>query len=243
MRDSLPINIRYLDPNIDEALVYVGSDFHLGHDREFIWKERGFQSVHDHDRQLSLLLQQLHEMEEINNISGAKDSNKKRILILLGDFAVGCSKEYALENLLNVAALFDEVYYVFGNHEGQLKRNLLDLGCPLGLLKTIPRHYHEMPNPIPPFYFHIKNIHFVGFELLWENVFDLNENIIFTHFPITVYDDSNIINLHGHIHSVHNLGSGGNIDIGVENVLDKSFRRYCVFNIQQLLQTTQNKQN
>ena len=33
-------------------MIYFTSDLHIGHDRDFIWKERGFSSVEKHNEEI-----------------------------------------------------------------------------------------------------------------------------------------------------------------------------------------------
>lgn len=63
----------------EEQKIYVSSDFHLGHQRDFVWKARGFNSVHEHDDGV------------INSVNETVRPND--ILLFLGDFCLNTTMD------------------------------------------------------------------------------------------------------------------------------------------------------
>lgn len=80
-----------------KARVWVLSDLHLGHDRDFIWKARGFNSI--------------QEMNEtiLNNIKARVAADDD--LYLLGDLALGGNEREWLEQIPG------QVHVILGNHD------------------------------------------------------------------------------------------------------------------------------
>lgn len=84
-------------------MTYFISDPHYGHDREFIYKERGFLSIPEHDQKL------------LNNYS---QLDIEDTLYILGD--VSCGKN-SLENSIEfLSQLKCKVYVIKGNHDEEL---------------------------------------------------------------------------------------------------------------------------
>lgn len=78
--------------------IYLTSDLHFGHDREFIWKVRGYDSVeHMNTRQV----------EKWNAIVDSDDD-----VYVLGDVMLGDPK-----NIEYVRRLNGEIHIVLGNHD------------------------------------------------------------------------------------------------------------------------------
>ena len=86
--------------------LFFTSDLHLGHDREFIYKPRGFNS--------------LYEMEEkiIENWN-SKVTNEDDVIVL-GDFALGNNYE-GLDEL--IGRLNGRIFLLRGNHDTDHKMN------------------------------------------------------------------------------------------------------------------------
>lgn len=84
-------------------MTYFISDPHYGHNREFIYKERGFLSIPEHDQKL------------LNNCS---QLDIEDTLYILGD--VSCGKN-SLENSIEfLSQLKCKVYIIKGNHDEEL---------------------------------------------------------------------------------------------------------------------------
>lgn len=79
---------------------YFTSDLHIGHDKEFIWRSRGFNSIEEHDTQI---------IKNWNNIITQKDT-----VYILGDLCLGRNEKewnrvfYNLNGYKNI---------IYGNHD------------------------------------------------------------------------------------------------------------------------------
>ena len=90
----------------DKRQVWFTSDLHLYHDKEFVYKERGYNSVEDHVQGV---------LNKINECVGRDD-----VLINLGDFCLNASQddfEYVIDNIN-----CQNMYYVNGNHNSRIKQ-------------------------------------------------------------------------------------------------------------------------
>jgi len=83
--------------------LYVASDYHLMHAKEFIYKKRGFSSELEHRNFIEKYLFSLLESD---------------VLLYLGDLALNTTHAYVVETLGKIKAT---VYYIYGNHEGKIK--------------------------------------------------------------------------------------------------------------------------
>jgi len=85
--------------------VAFASDFHLGHNRAFIYKARGFETIRDHDQ---WILQSLSEI-------GAHDH-----LYYLGDFALNATRDQVREFFRRIRC--NNIFYIWGNHESSTSK-------------------------------------------------------------------------------------------------------------------------
>lgn len=84
-------------------MIYFTSDLHLGHDRFFIWYQRGFKSV--------------EEMNEgIISRWNSRITDEDDVYIL-GDLVMG-----GVENVEMLERLNGKLHIIFGNHDGPKKR-------------------------------------------------------------------------------------------------------------------------
>ena len=87
-------------------MIYFTSDLHFGHDKDFIYKSRGFNSIEDHDNTI---------IENWNNIVTEDDD-----IYVLGDLMLG-DKEYGLNCLKRLRG---KIHIVVGNHDTTNKIDL-----------------------------------------------------------------------------------------------------------------------
>ena len=87
-------------------MIYFTSDLHFGHDKDFIYKSRGFNSIEDHDNTI---------IENWNNIVTEDDD-----VYVLGDLMLG-DKEYGLNCLKRLKG---KIHIVVGNHDTTNKIDL-----------------------------------------------------------------------------------------------------------------------
>ena len=83
-------------------MIYFTSDLHLNHDREFIWKPRGFNSVDEMNRTI---------IDNINSVVGKCDT-----LYILGDLMLNSAKGAESIALLEEIKC-GEIYIILGNHD------------------------------------------------------------------------------------------------------------------------------
>lgn len=83
---------------------YFTSDLHIGHDKDFIWKARGFSSIEEHDKEI---------LKRWNNIVSPEDT-----VYILGDLCMGGNeKEWnTIYHSLN-----GHIKFIIGNHDTTAK--------------------------------------------------------------------------------------------------------------------------
>ena len=84
-------------------MIYFTSDLHLGHDQEFIWGARGFNSV--------------KEMNEKIITRWNSRITKDDDVYVLGDLVMG-----GVENVELLKQLNGKIHIIYGNHDGPKKR-------------------------------------------------------------------------------------------------------------------------
>lgn len=89
-----------------EQKIFVTSDTHFGHNREFIWGSRGFKSVQEHDEEI---------IKRWNEVVGPSD-----LVYHLGDAMLG-DNDHGLECL---SKLNGQIYILRGNHDTNTRVNL-----------------------------------------------------------------------------------------------------------------------
>ena len=82
-----------------EQKVFVTSDWHFGHDRQFIWGPRGFTSIEEHNAEI---------VRRHNEVVGPDDE-----VYVLGDLMLGDNKV----GLAAIAQLNGRLHVVCGNHD------------------------------------------------------------------------------------------------------------------------------
>ena len=85
--------------------IYLTSDLHLGHDREFVWKVRGFNSVEEMNNAL---------VERWNSVVDNDDD-----VYVLGDLVLG-----SISNVDYLTKLNGRLHIVFGNHDTEMRRTV-----------------------------------------------------------------------------------------------------------------------
>lgn len=94
--------------------ILFASDFHFNHQRDFLWKPRGFTSFQDHDKFIEDQCSKLTERD---------------LLIYLGDYSLNTTDEQTSALLHKTKA---KIFYIAGNHEGfhdRFYRNSLQNFC------------------------------------------------------------------------------------------------------------------
>ena len=81
--------------------IYLTSDWHFGHDREFIWKARGYSSVEEMNED---------QIDKINSLIKPEDN-----LYILGDFMLG-DTDKGMEYIKRIKG---NLHIILGNHDTQ----------------------------------------------------------------------------------------------------------------------------
>lgn len=84
--------------------IFLTSDLHFNHDREFIWKARGFKSVNEMNEKI---------IENFNSVVGKEDD-----VYILGDLCLGGGDAATLlKNKNLIEALNGKLHIIRGNHD------------------------------------------------------------------------------------------------------------------------------
>lgn len=86
-------------------MIYFSSDTHFGHDRDFVWKARGFESVEEMNEAI---------VKNFNSIVTDEDD-----LYLLGDVIMGDKS-----NIEYLKRLNGKIHIIFGNHDTSTRRKM-----------------------------------------------------------------------------------------------------------------------
>lgn len=126
--------LKFNNSNINH---WICSDLHLNHNKEFIYKKRGFNSVDEHNETI---------LNNINTLVKPDD-----ILFSLGDFCLTTTEEQ-FESFIDRINC-KNIYLIWGNHPNPIK-------------KIYYREVEQMyGNDIDVYPFKYKNIIFVGYHL------------------------------------------------------------------------------
>lgn len=91
-----------------EKRVFITSDTHFGHQRDFVWKARGYSSVEEHDAGV---------IASINTVVREND-----ILFHLGDFCL--NTPFDKFDVLLDSIKCQNIYHLFGNHNNPHEKNV-----------------------------------------------------------------------------------------------------------------------
>lgn len=81
-------------------MIYFTADLHIGHDKDFIWEERGFSSVEEHDKEI---------LKRWNEVVKPEDT-----VYILGDLALGQNGN-EWDNIFY--DLNGNIFFIQGNHD------------------------------------------------------------------------------------------------------------------------------
>jgi len=186
---------------VDPRNVVFVSDLHLGHDKEFLWGGRGFDSIEEYD--------------EMIIETWKRNFNEDTIVFDLGDVCFNDPNRFKFHLLSTMPC--KEHYLLWGNHNsGALSthkrecRKLLKTGSNIAVPEIYPIKYN--------------NVTFVGHDLIV--VFDDDIEISLSHLPKRVWDHlgHGAWHLNGHSHGTDETRnvdskSGKTLDVGVDNAL------------------------
>ena len=181
--------------NLDSKNIFVWSDLHLGHDKEFIWGERGFKSVDEHD----LAIKQRWQTT----------LNDDSIIFILGEIMFGHKAEQRLLEFFNEVP-FKICYLMPGNHMAGFKQ-LISQSNDKGELWIDPVDETKVVQFIPNY-----------IEAYIDKEFFVMSHYAILSYN---GQGKGAIHCHGHSHSnlynndyAKQIYNGRVIDVGVENV-------------------------
>jgi len=178
--------------------IFFTSDWHLNHNREFIFNKRGYVSSEHHTEEL---------IKVINSQATIDD-----IIYNLGDFCLNTTIDqfHTLISKINC----QNIYLLWGNHRAPQYKNIY-----MPLVKQILGAGSAYDSQVYPLRY--KNIVFIGhYHEVWlkKHLFVLN------HYPIAVWNElkNGAIHLCGHSHGGFELSNKANtygkiLDVGWED--------------------------
>ena len=181
----------------EENKVYIFSDPHLGHQRDFVWKTRGFASVPEHDDSI------------INNINATVRSTDS--LICLGDWCLNTTVPQFDAYLDRINC--QNILTLWGNHNNPHEKSIYKVL----LKKALAEKYTEESELYPLKY---KNLTYLGHYLkfVWNG-----QLVILSHYPYYIWDEMQhgAWMLCGHSHYGCDLTKADNthgriLDVGVD---------------------------
>jgi len=147
----------------NDQKIYFVSDLHLGHDKEFIWKARGYNSSLEHTNGV---------IDKINQVVNHND-----ILFCLGDFCLKTPVPKFEEYISRIQC--QNIYMLWGNHYNPHYKQIYK-----PLVKSILGDNYQYDSEIYPLKY--RNITYIGdyAEIVINGTF-----IILCHYPISVWND------------------------------------------------------
>lgn len=175
----------------DEIKNWFSSDWHLGHQREFVWKDRGHNSVKEHVDSV---------IDTTNEYVGENDR-----LYYLGDYCLNTEEDVFQEYIDRIKC--KNIYMLWGNHNNPVERVYKNL---------IQEKYGDRNLQVYPFKY--KNIIFMGHYM---EMSINKQIIVLMHYPISIWNymkDGSYM-LCGHSHYSYNPTTkehtnGKTLDVG-----------------------------
>ncbi len=204
--------------------LWVCSDFHLGHDRDFIWKARGFSDCAEHDRWI------LDNLRRHLTDYFLSHPERRLIIIHLGDLSLYDDGGVYAKEFLDLQGMNPhlQVYTMKGNHSASIDQ--------------LPEEYAPQLLPL-----------MVSMQVLAEKKGRAGiKQILLCHYPLLEWVGA-VGMLCGHCHGnrdVLNLPDerqpntyrmGKILDCGVDNALKYTGRRRCFFTIAEVQKIWQKK--
>lgn len=181
-----------------EQNMWFLSDLHWHHNKDFIYKARGFESIEQHDEAV---------IKSINDNVKHND-----ILFFLGDLCLNTS-ESQFEELLTLINC-QTIYYIWGNHNSRVKDvylKALKSNFPTtDIYKTLYDFSEVEVYPVK-----YRNLTFLG---NYQEIVVNGHYIILSHYPMRSWNGMNkgAFHLFGHIHSHNEFISGKSLDVGFD---------------------------
>lgn len=187
---------KYVMPSLDD--VFFTSDTHFCHNKEFLYTERGFASIEEHDEAL---------------ISAWNRTVGEKTIWHLGDFILGAGRDSETKAREILNQLSGKIYLLWGNHNAGVKQ----------IYRKAVKDQYGNENlevyPIVPKEF--PNLTFVGYQAL---VKISNKFFFLSHYAHRIWIDMNhgVMHLCGHSHGTDKESQAYSkickrLDVGVDN--------------------------
>lgn len=188
----------------EDSKLFLVSDSHWCHNKEFLYKKRGFNSIEEHDEVL---------VQRWNETVRPQDS-----VIHLGDFVLGAGKDSEVKAIEYFNKLNGNITLLWGNHVGGV-RTLYKKE----VQKILGPAYKDESEVYPVYY--NDRIRFVGYYCLAQVKTPAKTHFVFcSHYAHRIWIDSNkgVLAASGHSHgsdkeSNPESPSPKRLDVGVEN--------------------------
>jgi calcineurin-like phosphoesterase family protein len=178
--------------------IWFGSDFHLGHLRDFVWKPRGFTSHVEHTNAV---------IDRINKVVTEDD-----ILFYLGDFSLNSNPEETKNFLRRIKC---KIFFIWGNHESSTSK----------IYKEALEDKFGGPVDFEAYPLVWENVTFLGTQAF---ISIDKQTIFLSHFAHYIWEDMQhgVWHLCGHSHGncpeINIDATEGKIlDVGVDNAIKK----------------------
>lgn len=148
----------------EDRKIWITSDLHFGHQRDFVWKDRGYADVPAHDNGV---------VEGINSKLRPND-----ILIMLGDWCLNTTLEQF--DLLLSKINCQNIYCLWGNHNNPHEKKVYQAA----MSKMFPNKSEPFPTEMYPFRY--KNMVYLGHYV--EAVLN-GQFIVLQHYPLIVWNE------------------------------------------------------
>jgi calcineurin-like phosphoesterase family protein len=180
--------------NTKNRRLFVTSDPHFSHNKDFVYQKRGFSSVEEHD-------------ETLISRWNSKITNNDDVLVI-GDFMLNASKEKCAHYFRRLNGF---IYYLWGNHESFTSKLYFD---------ELNRQFGRTDIEIYPLVWEGK----VSFCGSYMSGFINKTPFVAFHFPMRIWDYQNhgAIHFSGHSHasdqeSLANYLECKRLDVGVDS--------------------------
>lgn len=171
-----------------ESKVFFTSDFHGRHDKEFVWKSRGFNSQQEH---WDFWINKTNELVR-----------EQDILFHLGDLLLNATEADFDE--LNSRLNCKTIYHLWGNHESVPHRIYRE---------TIKGEYQKKEIEVYPY--RIGKFIFVGG---YQEIIVNGQYIICQHYPVSEWNNMShgSFSLFGHSHQLNQFQEGKALNVGFD---------------------------
>jgi calcineurin-like phosphoesterase family protein len=112
----------------EEKKIYITADLHLGHQRDFVWKPRGYSDFKSHDDGV---------INSINAVVRPSD-----VLVIVGDFCLNTPIGQFNEYLSRISC--QDIWYLWGNHNNPHEKNIYTKYQLTSDTETYPFKYRNM---------------------------------------------------------------------------------------------------